>query len=140
MTDRRPVVVDASAFAEFLLGTGPGERVAAILVQASEVHAPYLLVTEVASVIRGWVLGGHLDAHRGEAALADLAAAPLVLWDERALLPAIWRWRHNLTADDAAYAALADTLGWPLVTTDVRMATALAGTDVTVLQVATGVT
>lgn len=123
MSDRRPVVVDAWAFAEFLLGTDCGERVATFLVQATEVHAPHLLVTEVASVIRGWVLGGHLDTHRALASVADLATFPLVL--ERALLPVIWR-RHNLSAYDAACATLVDTLGWPLVTTNARLATALA--------------
>jgi len=30
--------------------------------------------------------------------------------------------RHNLTAYDAAYVALAEALGLPLVTTDVRLA------------------
>lgn len=127
MSQSQPVVVDASALAEFLLGTDLGNKVAIGLVDASDIHAPHLLVTEVASVIRSWVLGGHLDEPRAEAALADLADLPMVLWDERPLLPAMWRWRHNLSAYDATYAALAETLRAPLVTTDGRMASALAG-------------
>jgi predicted nucleic acid-binding protein len=36
----------------------------------------------------------------------------------------MWALRHNLTAYDAAYVALAEALGVPLVTRDVRLASA----------------
>jgi predicted nucleic acid-binding protein len=38
------------------------------------------------------------------------------------LVPRIWRLRHNFTAYDAAYIALAETLGAALVTRDHRLA------------------
>jgi len=41
-------------------------------------------------------------------------------------LPHIWRLRHNLTAYDAAYVALADKLGATLITRDARLASAAA--------------
>ena len=37
-------------------------------------------------------------------------------------LARIWALRHNLTAYDAAYVALAETLNVPLVTCDTRLA------------------
>ena len=40
------------------------------------------------------------------------------------LLPLIWRLRHNLTAYDAAFVALAAVLEAPLVTLDERIAKA----------------
>ena len=41
-----------------------------------------------------------------------------------ALLPRIWDLRENLTAYDASYVALAETLDAPLVTADARLARA----------------
>jgi predicted nucleic acid-binding protein len=38
------------------------------------------------------------------------------------LLPRIWDLRHNLTAYDAAYVALAEALAAPLVTRDAALA------------------
>jgi predicted nucleic acid-binding protein len=40
------------------------------------------------------------------------------------LLPRIWELRHNVTAYDAAYLALAETLAAPLVTCDGRLGSA----------------
>jgi predicted nucleic acid-binding protein len=40
------------------------------------------------------------------------------------LLPRIWELRHNVTAYDAAYVALAEILAVPLVTCDARLAAA----------------
>ena len=74
------------------------------------------------SVLRGWVRGGDLSDARAKVALADLAEFPWTLWDERPLLPLIWRLRHNVTAYDAAYAALALSLGCPLLTGDAKLA------------------
>jgi predicted nucleic acid-binding protein len=41
------------------------------------------------------------------------------------LLPRIWQLRSNLTAYDAAYVALAEELGLPLLTRDARLARAV---------------
>ena len=47
-----------------------------------------------------------------------LTRVPLV-----ALLPRIWQLRHNLSDHDAAYVALAEAIGAPLVTADRPIAT-----------------
>lgn len=117
-------VLDASALAEYLLGTHRGEQVAEQLAQLEDLHAPHLIITETLSVIRGWTLGGHLEPGRGLTACHDLVEMPLHLWDARPLTPAVWGLRHNLSSYDATYVALAQALEACLVTADARLAKA----------------
>lgn len=117
------IVVDASALLALLLRAPEGERVEARLRHAGrEFHAPHLLDVEVAQVIRRYAAAGELDEARGRAALADLADFPLHRYPHDLLLPRIWALRHNLTAYDAAYVALAEALEAPLLTLDRRLA------------------
>ena len=57
--------------------------------------------------------------------LTALAELDAVRYTHELLLPLIWRLRDNLTAYDAAFAALAAALNAPLVTLDTRLARAL---------------
>ncbi len=56
--------------------------------------------------------------------LRDLADFGIERYPHRGLLPRIWQLRRNLTAYDAAYVALAETLDVPLLTRDRRLAEA----------------
>jgi predicted nucleic acid-binding protein len=56
--------------------------------------------------------------------LGDLADLDIHRYEHEPLLPRIWELRENLTAYDAAYVALAEALGAPLVTFDSRLAAA----------------
>ena len=87
-------------------------------------HAPHLLDVEVAQVVRRYTAAGELNAERGREALADLADFPLLRYPHDFLLPRVWELRHNLTAYDAVYVALAEALGAPLLTRDQRLAAA----------------
>jgi predicted nucleic acid-binding protein len=49
---------------------------------------------------------------------------PLRRYSHDFLLPRVWGLRHNLTAHDAVYVAVAETLDAPLLTRDRRMAAA----------------
>ena len=64
------VVVDASVVAELLLGTVRGAAAAEHLGD-HDLIAPSHLTAEVASVVREWALGGHLDSERALVALAE---------------------------------------------------------------------
>lgn len=84
-------------------------------------HAPYLLDLEVAQVLRRYAARGEVAPRRGQDALELLAAFPLSRYPHEPLLPRIWALRANLTAYDAAYVALAEGLGAPLLTRDRRL-------------------
>lgn len=58
------------------------------------------------------------------AAVDDLADLPLHRYPHDFLLPRVWALRHNLTAYDAVYVALAEALDAPLLTRDRRLAKA----------------
>jgi predicted nucleic acid-binding protein len=119
------IAVDASALVEVLLRTQRGERIEErLLARGESLHAPQLLDVEVAQVLRRYAGAGELTTRRGLEALADLADFPLLRYPHEWLLPRIWELKHGVTAYDAAYLALAETLVAPLVTCDGRLAKA----------------
>lgn len=108
---------------EVLLNTPAAARVAGRLFEPGEsLHAPHVLDLEVAQVLRRYALAGELEVGRGREALEDLADLPLYRYPHDVLLPRIWELRRNVTAYDAAYIALAESLGAPLVTRDTALA------------------
>ena len=60
----------------------------------------------------------------GLQALEDLVDFPLTRYPHDLFLLRIWELRHNVTAYDAAYIALAEALGAPLLTRDAALASA----------------
>ena len=105
------IVLDASAVVELLLqtseGLGVGQR---IYSQDELLHGPHLLDLEVAQALRRCVQEAKISAERAAEALEDLQALRLLRHPHHRLLPRIWQLRHNLTAYDAAYVALAEQL------------------------------
>lgn len=59
---------------------------------------------------------------RARDATSDLPSLPIIRHWHTDLLPRIWALRDNLTAYDAAYVALAELLGIPLLTLDRKWA------------------
>jgi predicted nucleic acid-binding protein len=119
------IVVDASALLEALLRTPAAAAVERRMFGSRQtLHAPHLIDVEVAQVVRRYAAGGEIESERGVAALADLADMPLRRYSHDFLLPRVWALRHNLTAYDAVYVALAEALDAPLLTRDQRMAAA----------------
>jgi predicted nucleic acid-binding protein len=80
--------------------------------------APDLIDVEVLSVLRRWERRGDITASRAGQALLVLQALPLIRYPARALLERAWKLRHNLTAYDAQYVALAQELPAKMLTTD----------------------
>ena len=117
------IVLDASALLDILLNTpaAPG-ILARIFADEETLHAPYLLDIEIAQVLRRYSFSGDLTAERGREALDFFALMPITRYPHEPLLPRIWDLRHNVTAYDAAYVALAEALAAPLVTRDKALA------------------
>ncbi len=119
------IVADASAILELLLRTEAGAVVEArVLRRAETIHAPALIDVEVAQVLRRYVARGAMTPARARAAIDTMAAFPLERYTHDALLHRMWELREKLTAYDAAYVALAEALGAPLLTCDARLANA----------------
>lgn len=117
------IVIDASALLEVLLRTPVGNTVEAKLAEeGGELHAPHLLDVEIAHALRRYALSRILGADRCQRALVALSDFPLYRHPHEHLLSRIWELRDNLTAYDATYVALAETLLAPLVTHDRRLA------------------
>jgi predicted nucleic acid-binding protein len=120
------VVIDASAVVNQLIGGGAAARVEHHTAQGSEdLHAPHALDLEVLSALRR--LGPPEP-------LSDFLEMPVVRYPHTLLLPRMWELRHNFSAYDAVYVALAEGLEAPLLTSDRRLARATRKhTDVEVL-------
>lgn len=119
------IVLDASAAVEWLLQTSPGLQIEKRIYSRNEsLHSPHLLDVEVAHVLRRLVSSGRISAQRGEEALRDLQALRITRYAHDVFLVRIWHYRQNLSAYDAAYVALAEDLGAPLITRDKRLSLA----------------
>jgi predicted nucleic acid-binding protein len=117
------IVVDTSAIVEVLLRSAAGTAIQERLFEEGQtLHVPHLLDIEVTQVIRRYAISGQLSNARGRAALDILVNLPLNRYPHDLLLARIWQLRNNLTAYDAAYVALAEMLGAPLITRDRRLA------------------
>ena len=119
------IVVDASVMVEVLLGTPTGAVGRDRLLGAAEtVHTPHLMDPEVAQALRRHAWEGRISDRRGARALADLRLFPMARYGHDVLLARVWELRHNLSAYDACYVALAEALDAPLATCDVALARA----------------
>lgn len=112
------IVADSSAVVEVLLNTPSGLEIRRRFELEEAIHVPHLLDLEVLQVLRRYARTSILDDQRVAEALQDFEDLPLRRHSHRVLLPRIWELRHNLTAYDAAYLALAEILDAPLITRD----------------------
>jgi predicted nucleic acid-binding protein len=119
------IVLDASAAIDWLLQTTVGQQIDGRLYAHGEaLHAPHVLDVEVAQVLRRLVRESAVSAQRADQAIEDLLSLRITRYPHFVFLPHIWRLRHNFSAYDAAYIALAQNLGATLVTRDARLAAA----------------
>lgn len=114
------IVVDASAIVHLLLTTHADlvfERIV-----RGEAVAPYVIDLEVVHALRRRDLRGLISDERALEAIADFATLPIRRYPHEPFLRRMWHLRQNVTAYDAAYVALAESLDAPLVTRDARLA------------------
>jgi predicted nucleic acid-binding protein len=117
------IVLDASAIVDWLLQTSSGKRIEKRIYARSEsLHAPHLLDLEVTQVLRRLTLQGVISGTRADEAVRDFLDLRVTRYPHLVLVPRIWQLRHNFSTYDAAYVALSETLGAPLITRDGRLA------------------
>ena len=118
------IVVDASVLVELLVGRSNRVAIRAALLRGAPWHAPHLIDAEVTQVLRRLSLAGIIGTDLAQAAISNLGQLALTRHPHTPLLNRIWQLRHNLSAYDGTYVALAEALGAPLVTRDAKLATA----------------
>lgn len=114
------IVIDASAAVLGLLNDGEAR---AKLAQEAVV-APYLADSQIVHAIRSHVLRGEVEERDAKRAIDVWGRLGLQRVGVSGLLDRIWELRGNLSAYDATYVAVAETLEAPLVTADGRLARA----------------
>ncbi len=114
------LVIDASAVVAALVDSGPDGQWAETLL-TSDLAAPHLLPVEVANVLRRAANAGEITDDIASLAHVDLLDLRVQLVSYETVAPRIWELRHNLTAYDAWYVAVAELLDVPLATVDHRL-------------------
>lgn len=115
-------VIDCSALIRTLTDHGPtGQAVRRRLAGLASLAAPGLLDYEMVSALFGMVRGGKLAERDAEKAIGDYQILPLVRHETLILWTRVRDLHHDLSAYDAQYVALAETLRLPLITSDARV-------------------
>lgn len=119
------IVVDASVVANALADDGDdGDLARHHMIEAGELAAPDLVDVETVSVLRRRWLAGDLTARRFSTAVDDLGDLALLRMPTLPLMRRAYELRATVTAYDASYVALAEHLGWVLLTADRRLSRA----------------
>jgi predicted nucleic acid-binding protein len=118
------IVVDTSAVLAVLTGRPRDEDLVRRLASDADLHAPHLIDVEVVHALRRLVSSGDLTQDRAADVRSDFADLSIVRYPHHPLSDRMWELRHALSAYDAAFVALAEALGIPLITCDLRLARA----------------
>lgn len=114
------IVVDASAAISALLNAGQARRELA----GQQLHVPHLIDPEVASGLRRRAWAGQITAEAAWKALRVWQRLAMTRYPVVALLHRVWELRENVSAYDASYIALAESLEVPVLTADGRLSRA----------------
>lgn len=118
------VVVDSSAVVAGLIDDGSDGVWARARLRSEPAAAPGHMLVEVSNVLRRQVLTGALSRDAAALAHVDLMDLSVTTFGFESLAARVWLLHPTVTAYDAAYVALAEQLGVPLVTLDRRLARA----------------
>lgn len=119
--ERLVVVLDSSALVAVLIGDPASDPIRDRISPLGTVHVPHAIDLEVVHALRRLVAAGELSADRAFDAIAELSTMRLFRHRHVPLLGRMWELRDNLSAYDAAFVALAESLSLPLVTCDSRI-------------------
>jgi predicted nucleic acid-binding protein len=118
------LVVDTSAVLEALIARDPSPGLIERLASDGDLHGPHLIDTEVLHALRRMTHRNEISEERAYDARGDFAELGLVRYPHQPFNDRVWEMRHNLSAYDATFVALAEALAAPLITCDARLASA----------------
>ncbi len=117
-------VFDGSALVAALADTGPDGQWADSLLATDVLVAPELLLAETTNILRRLERAGALSALDASAAQQDILRLDIELFPFAPFADRVWALRHNLTAYDAWYVAIAEEVDGRLATLDRRLSRA----------------
>ncbi|MBJ7458929.1 MAG: type II toxin-antitoxin system VapC family toxin [Thermoleophilaceae bacterium] len=117
-------VVDASVIVDAFSKVGPKGYRATYVLEDGDLFAPAHVDIEALSGWRRQVSNNHMSQASATRAINALSELRIHRVPHEPLLGRIWELRENVTAQDAAYVAIAELLDAPLVTTDAKLARA----------------
>jgi predicted nucleic acid-binding protein len=118
------LVVDASTVTALLVDQGPDGTWAERILRDEQLVAPHLLPVEVASILRRAVRARQLSQDSAALAHRDLLSLAVAYFPYEPFADRVWALRANVTAYDAWYVAIAEALGAPLATLDLKLSRA----------------
>lgn len=118
------LVVDASILVPVVADGGDDGRLFRQRLRGETIVGPDLLRLEVVSVLRRHTTNGGLTREQADAAVNDLLAFPITVYASAPLLSRVWELRHNVSAYDGCYVALAEAVECALLTADRMLANA----------------
>lgn len=118
------LVVDASLVTAALADSGTDGTWAERLLASDDLAAPHLMPAEVSNILRRASSRGEISDDTASLAHADLLALRVAYFPYAPFARRVWELRTNLTAYDAWYVALAETLEARLATLDARLSRA----------------
>jgi predicted nucleic acid-binding protein len=118
------IVVDASAMVAVLVVEGDRASALRDRLRGERLQVPHLIDIEVLSALRRLIRASELAADAADRAVVRLRRWPLRRHPHSRLLARVHQMRESVTSYDAAYVALAEAIGAPLVTCDGSLARA----------------
>jgi predicted nucleic acid-binding protein len=118
------LAVDASVVVAALVDGGVDGAWAEQQLLSDHLAAPHLLLVEAANILRLAAIRGDIPQDTASLAHADLLALPIDLFPYEPFALRVWELRGSVTAYDAWYVSLAESLEVPLATLDAKLARA----------------
>ena len=118
------LVLDSSVLIGTLVELVVDDVWAETVLEDEQIIAPELLLVETVNGLRQLELAGRIPSPVAREAYDRARALQVELHPFAPFASRVWELRFNLTAYDAWYVAIAEVMGCPLATLDLRMARA----------------
>jgi predicted nucleic acid-binding protein len=115
------IVVDSSVLVAAVVDGGPPGVWAEKLIATESLFAPELARVEATNILRRLERAKQITSADANGAYDDLMQLEVQLFPFDPFAERVWALRHTCTSYDAWYVALAEALGLPLATLDLRL-------------------